>query len=130
MIDYWICIYFIEIFINSVFKFLLCINSNSLQHLLCHLAEKAFNQIQPGTMGWCKYKHVASFWFCCKVVLNLFLQNITMYVLHVEEPRKIQGFNRIIKCRDLEGEVMKFQIGNHCVMNAITLKVLLAEIAS
>ena len=47
---------FIKILIDSAFEFLYAGNPDSMEHLLCELAEKTFHQVQPGTVCWRKYE--------------------------------------------------------------------------
>ena len=53
-----------KIFVYADYKFLFCFYMDPFEHLFCHLAENAFNHIQPRAMFWRKYKLKPSFWHC------------------------------------------------------------------
>ena len=71
MIYHWILVNLFDIFINAFFQLLLAAYPDALKALFRHFAEKAFDQVQPGTMFRGKYKFKTPT-FCCKILLGFF----------------------------------------------------------
>lgn len=97
---------FLKVLVNSFFQFFLAFDANAFQHLPGHLAEKAFYQIQPGTMLGSKNKaespryrgQIRSRFNRCvnaQVVQNE-ADRVTLRVLFIEHLQKIDVIRTVV----------------------------------